>query len=310
MALDKKTIRTVQERLGPWFLLDENNRSAPGVNWEKFVSLVQRGKVAAASIVRGPVTGGLWRRAQDTPSVATLLGMCWSCHAELPDRRARRCPQCRHVLNGPAERGPEWAKAPVPLELPSPSALDDLARASSSTGVAAGAPEATPPEVRAGGFISMLILLVGAMACYGIFWSAFRIAGGRGADRSGGQAVRPSQPGGGQDPAGPPGESLPEAGPGHGAPLGRAASTSADEDELPRGELARRHRAAEGLLKTAKALEEEGKLAEAEEALLRLLNDFRSDAWPAGTLEALQRVQRARTGRTGQRPSFFGSEPP
>jgi hypothetical protein len=98
LAVDPKSVAAVRPLLGPWFLHDPRNPSAPGVSWERLTGLVKRGRLKPDSVVRGPATGGLWRIAADTPSVATLLGLCWSCHAALTAPSAL-CPQCKAVLD-------------------------------------------------------------------------------------------------------------------------------------------------------------------------------------------------------------------
>ncbi len=99
MAVDDRTVAALSRLLGPWFVLEPSAPSAPGVNWEKFLTHIQKGRVTPQSVVRGPTTLGLWRFAADTPLVATQFGRCWSCHEQLPDKNARRCPHCGLSLN-------------------------------------------------------------------------------------------------------------------------------------------------------------------------------------------------------------------
>lgn len=99
MAVDPRTVGGLAKLLGPWFLLEPNAPSAPGVNWDKFRLQIQKGKVTPLSVVRGPTSQGLWRYAADTPAVATELGLCWSCQVALPDKTASRCPRCGLPLN-------------------------------------------------------------------------------------------------------------------------------------------------------------------------------------------------------------------
>lgn len=99
MAVDDRTVAGLSRLLGPWFVLDPNAPSAPGLNWEKFLAHIQKGRVTPQSVVRGPTTLGLWRFAADTPLVATQFGRCWSCHQQLPDINARHCPHCGLSVN-------------------------------------------------------------------------------------------------------------------------------------------------------------------------------------------------------------------
>jgi cytochrome c553 len=99
IRLDAKTLSSLKSIVGPWFLLDYRNPTAPGVTWAKFQAMIERGSLKKTSVIRGPTTAGLWRYAQDTPIVASRLGLCWSCHEELEDRSAEQCPKCRVPLN-------------------------------------------------------------------------------------------------------------------------------------------------------------------------------------------------------------------
>jgi len=100
LPLDDQTRRSLERLMGPWFVLDPGNPSAPGVTWKKFCALIGRGRITPTSIVRGPATRGLWRLAEDTPSVATRLGLCWSCHAGATEPGAARCAHCGAALEG------------------------------------------------------------------------------------------------------------------------------------------------------------------------------------------------------------------
>ncbi len=322
LALDANTVRGVQRRLGPWFLLDANNPTAPGVNWEKLVSLIKRGKVAPESIVRGPSTGGLWRLARETPSVATRLGTCWSCQAALADRSAQRCPQCGCVLNGPLDDVPaEPRRQGAAGEFPSPSAIDDLIHAASPAGPGVSVPgngqDRRRPVLRVGGPAATLALLLGAAACAGIFWWVFRVAGDYARTRTGAGAAdaAPEQPGRPPDAAGRsaspqllPGEPFPEQAPME-SPAEAPAATRESRTLSPE-QLDRQRRDATALFEKSRALESQGQLAAAQAALLELLNRCDPDAWPEGASAALERINKALNVGTGSRPSFFGAEPP
>jgi hypothetical protein len=57
------------------------------------IQLVQRGRITADSIIRGPLTRQFWVQARNVPSVANLLGECHACHASVEPTDAG-CPRC------------------------------------------------------------------------------------------------------------------------------------------------------------------------------------------------------------------------
>ncbi len=99
IRLDAGTLTSLKSIVGPWFVLDYRNPTAPGVTWAKLQAMIERGGLKKTSVVRGPTSAGLWRYAQDTPIVATALGMCWACHEEIGEPQAQQCPTCNTPLN-------------------------------------------------------------------------------------------------------------------------------------------------------------------------------------------------------------------
>ena len=71
-------------RVGPWFVLQPRNPSAPGMRFSVLRELVRSGQVAAGSVVRGPATQQLWTYAARVRGLAHLFGVCWSCNRRLP----------------------------------------------------------------------------------------------------------------------------------------------------------------------------------------------------------------------------------
>lgn len=74
-------------------------------------------------------------------------------------------------------------------------------------------------------------------------------------------------------------------------------------------ELARRRRSAEGLFARALAKEREGDILTAQTLLLKLLDEYRPDAWPAGAQDALRRIQKLLAAPSSG-PGFLGTETP
>ncbi len=327
LPLDERTRRSLERLTGPWFVLTEATPSAPGVSWRKFCQLIAKGKIRPGSVVRGPGTRGLWRRACDTPSVATRLGLCWSCHAPLPPDRTRTdCPECGSDLNGPldwpAARAPKpdarAAPAPEPTEPPSP--LDDLIQAAAD-GAGANGP---PPEPDAPGRFPRAVLValaaVGSLAA-GLGWAFFHFSGD--GDREGeGEparlprpaapdrtARRPRAPAPGslppaRLPPGPlPGELFPDVPEYVPPPATAAATQTRPAATSPDERLAEQRRRAAEMFAQALAAEKAGELMKAQDLLVRLINDHDVRAHPAGALARLRAVQDRIRAAAGPGPS-------
>ena len=72
-------------RVGPWFVLQARNPSAPGMRFSVLRELVLNGQISAGSILRGPATHQLWTYAARVRGLAHLFGVCWSCNRRLPN---------------------------------------------------------------------------------------------------------------------------------------------------------------------------------------------------------------------------------
>ena len=104
-----------REAVGPWFYLVAKNPSGRGVTFETLVKLVEKGRVKADSIVRGPTTRQDWLYAAETPRLSKYLGLCPHCFGEAtPD--LTYCTHCQLNMN---ER-PASARPGVPAELVKP----------------------------------------------------------------------------------------------------------------------------------------------------------------------------------------------
>jgi hypothetical protein len=64
------------------------------------MTLVQKGKVTARSVLRGPTTGQFWRHAAKVKGVSREFGLCWSCGGEIT-KTARACPSCKRLQEPP-----------------------------------------------------------------------------------------------------------------------------------------------------------------------------------------------------------------
>ena len=55
--------KATKARIGPWYVLQARNPAAPGMRFETLLGFVRKGRVRARSVVRGPTTHQLWKRA-------------------------------------------------------------------------------------------------------------------------------------------------------------------------------------------------------------------------------------------------------
>jgi hypothetical protein len=101
MENNQSTRTATRSKIGPWFVWQARNPSAPGMNWATLMSLVEKGRVTPRSVVRGPTTGQLWRFAARVKGVSREFGLCWHCGGEL-QKTARLCPACKRLQQPPA----------------------------------------------------------------------------------------------------------------------------------------------------------------------------------------------------------------
>lgn len=119
-------------RIGPWYVLQTRNPSAPGMNFATLMSLVKKGQVTARSIVRGPTTDQLWRFAAHVKGLSRKFGLCFHCGQEI-DPSANLCPHCNRMQEPPINpdvlletRETTASKLPVRREVPPPAETSDI----------------------------------------------------------------------------------------------------------------------------------------------------------------------------------------
>ncbi len=71
--------QATQNAMGPWFIRDETQPFRPGCSYETLLRLIERGRVTAETILRGPTTHQFWMRADHVPGLAHLMGRCHAC---------------------------------------------------------------------------------------------------------------------------------------------------------------------------------------------------------------------------------------
>ncbi|MDB5320727.1 MAG: hypothetical protein JWN40_2358 [Phycisphaerales bacterium] len=98
---DTPTTRSATRgKLGPWYVLQSRNPSAPGMNFATLMVLVQKGRVTARSVLRGPTTGQFWRHAAKVKGVSREFGLCWNCGSDVA-KTARACAGCKRLQEPP-----------------------------------------------------------------------------------------------------------------------------------------------------------------------------------------------------------------
>src|SRR4051812_9918313 len=135
------TRAATKARIGPWYVMQSRNPSAPGMKWATMLSLVAKGQVTPRSIVRGPTTHQLWKFAAHVKGLSREFGMCYSCGGEI-DHGANQCPYCQR-LQEPPINADALLETREPLKQP---VHRELKMAETSSGNAGAAPVVWPPQ--------------------------------------------------------------------------------------------------------------------------------------------------------------------
>ncbi len=96
--LDPLSRQASQNAMGPWAVLDAARAVMPGCSFETLRMMIQRGRLTAASVVRGPTTRQFWMRADHAPGVSVYLGVCHACKAPVRAEQ-RSCAACAADLH-------------------------------------------------------------------------------------------------------------------------------------------------------------------------------------------------------------------
>jgi hypothetical protein len=95
------TRNATKARIGPWHVRQMRNPWAPGMRWETLLALIKRGQVTKDSVVRGPTTQQLWKRASEVKGLSREFGVCYSCGEEI-ETQANLCGHCNRLQEPPA----------------------------------------------------------------------------------------------------------------------------------------------------------------------------------------------------------------
>lgn len=90
---DTLSRKVTQQTMGPWFVRERRNPFRPGCSYDVLKRQIERGRIKASTILRGPTTRQFWTAARRVPGVGHLLGYCHECgeHVEPTDTK---CPHC------------------------------------------------------------------------------------------------------------------------------------------------------------------------------------------------------------------------
>lgn len=91
-----------KQRIGPWFVLQARNPSAPGMKLATLQALVRKGHLTPRSVVRGPTTDQMWAFAANVRGLSREFGLCFHC-GEAVDPSASQCPHCGRGQTMPAD---------------------------------------------------------------------------------------------------------------------------------------------------------------------------------------------------------------
>jgi len=309
---DFNTRRKIKGLVGPWFVYDRNNPSAPGVCWEKFSRMIDAGKIGPTGVVRGPTTGGLWRYAAATQVVAARMGLCHAC-AGAVEPSDTTCPDCGVALeyhgdsdNGTSNGGAEAQDSAIDSSEPE-SDLEALSAVSAWHPI-----RRLPPRRMVASVIVAMVLTAGLVS--GAWWLWLRSAGPWSEQEASGGGVKTADSASGIAlPVVPPAASRtaappdrvsrvgPVVPPVREGPIRPSPATRAAPPEV----IPNRQAEAEDLYAAALDDERADRLRSAEGKLLRLLAHFDEQYWPAGAKTALTRVQAEIKSRPAG-PSFYG----
>jgi hypothetical protein len=87
------TRQATRARIGPWYVMQSRNPSAPGMKCSTLLALIRKDQITPKSVIRGPTTFQLWRFAARVKGISREFGLCYSCGAEL-QRTSTFCPRC------------------------------------------------------------------------------------------------------------------------------------------------------------------------------------------------------------------------
>lgn len=133
------TRQATRARVGPWYVMQSRNPSAPGMKCSTLLALIRKGQITPRSVIRGPTTYQLWRFAARVKGISREFGLCYSCGGEV-QRTSTFCARCSRSQELPPnpdallEHDPQSAKAVYrEVKSPRPSAPIQIERPRTET---------------------------------------------------------------------------------------------------------------------------------------------------------------------------------
>jgi len=121
------TRQATRARIGPWYVMQTRNPSAPGMKFSTLLTLIRKGQITPRTVIRGPTTHQLWRFAGRVKGVSKHFGQCYYCGEQLSPE-ASTCGGCHRSQELPPNpdallenESPAPVAAPVMKSMPEPA---------------------------------------------------------------------------------------------------------------------------------------------------------------------------------------------
>ncbi len=85
-----------------WQVRLANGQPSKPLPFAALLKLARERRLSPKTVLRGPLTRGVWRQARHTPRLCRLFGVCHFCEERLPPKAAR-CPSCGRHIDRPPE---------------------------------------------------------------------------------------------------------------------------------------------------------------------------------------------------------------
>ncbi|HUU11933.1 MAG TPA: hypothetical protein VM431_15520 [Phycisphaerae bacterium] len=139
-----------REVVGDWYYLDPRNPSGRGITFETLIKMIEKGRIRADSVVRGPTSHHDWMYAAEAPRLAKYLGMCPHCFAQAKPEETF-CATCHLNMNSllpEPQPGVPADQIKEPFHKAAADTERELAGTPASTAAASAATAAPTPTPR------------------------------------------------------------------------------------------------------------------------------------------------------------------